>query len=180
MLIVIWLFFDVKKSIDKVNFDLYQEDHTTSKKGEVTLYEYRDDNYCFSDEEKQMISNRLSVIDVFDNELFDVDKCGSRIISFSVNDYDSFGNIILYSKSSFEKIKQWFQDNYSEGNIKFFNSGFFISDDHGDIQVYKEGDGFKIIYVTSLPYKYMISEIDNYSTFKKYFLRLNLEKNDLE
>lgn len=86
MLIVIWLFFDVKKSIDKVNFDLYQEDHTTSKKGEVTLYEYRDDNYCFSDEEKQMISNRLSVIDVFDNELFDVDKCGSRIISFSVND----------------------------------------------------------------------------------------------
>lgn len=180
VLLVTIYFVELKNSYSKLknSYDnLYSEDHTIDREGQVTLYKFNEKNYCFHDNDKEMISNILKPINVFDNDLFKVKGCGSRMIDFSVNDYDSFGTIILYSNSSFEQVKLWFENNYNNENIEFYDSQFFVSIDDVNIQVYKTDNGFKMIYVTELPYRYMINEIGNYSAFQQYFLKLNLRLN---
>ena len=179
--VLVFIYFDsLKNSYSKLKNsynNLYYENHATYKEGQVTLYKYNEENYCFNDNDKEMISDILKPINVFANDLFKVKDCGSRKIDFSVNDYNSFGTIILYSNSSFEQVKLWFENNYNSENIEFYDFKFLLFIDDVNIQVYKTDNGFKMIYVTELPYRYMINEIGNYSAFQQYFLNFNFEKN---
>ncbi len=157
-----------------LDFDLYHEDHSTQK-GEASLYKYSEKNYCFSDNEKQMLSDRFKILNVFNNEIFEVSECGDLGISFSVKDYKSTGDIFLYSTSSFEDLKKWIESSNYNDKIKIYDTWVVISDDEGEICFYKNenNSNFRMVYITKLPYRYMISEIDTYSPFVKYFLELN-------
>lgn len=162
-----------------LNFDLYYEDHSVQK-GEVTLNQYYENNHCFSEYEKQMISNRTKIVNVFDNEVFQVSECGDLGISFNVKDYDSTGDLYLYSNSSFENLKKWIITNNKNDNIIFYDTWISILDSDGEIRFYKNNDNFsfRIIYITKLPYRYRTSELDTYSEFIKYFLEINLKNID--
>lgn len=155
------------------NFELYHENHNVQK-GESTLYHYYDENHCFSSEEIEMISNRFQLLDIFDNKIFKVSNCGDIRISFDVKDYDAWGYIYLYSTSSFEELKKNFENNYRE-EVKIYDNWISIMDSQGEINIYRNKDNFsfRIIYQTTLPYKYKVDEINTYPTFVKYFLKLN-------
>lgn len=157
-----------------LNIKLYNENHSTQK-GESSLYQYYEKNYCFSENEKQMISDRIEIIDVFDNEIFQVSECGDLRISFDVKDYDSYGYIYLYSNSSFQDLKEWLSSRNYNIEIDFYDTWISIKDDKGEILFYENKDylTFRIIYITKLPYKYKNNEIDSFPSFVKYFLEIN-------
>lgn len=159
------------------NFDLYYENHIVQK-GESTLYKYYQENYCFSDNEKQMISNRFKILNVFNNEIFQISDCGDLRISFDVKDYDATGNIYLYSNSSFKDLKEWLEASSYKADINFYKDWISISDSEGEIRFFENEDNitFRMVYITKIPYKYKIKEINGFSPFIKYFLELN-EKN---
>lgn len=157
-----------------LNIELYKENHNVQK-GESSLYQYYEKNYCFSKKEKQMISDRIEIIDVFDNELFQVSECGDLRISFDVKDYDSYGYIYLYSNSSFQDLKDLLSSRNYNTEIDFYDTWISIKDDKGEIRFYENKDYsiFRIIYITELPYKYKNNEIDSFPPFVKYFLEIN-------
>ncbi len=157
-----------------LNIELYNENHSIQK-GESSLYQYYENNYCFSENEKQMISDRIEIIDVFDNEIFQVSECGDLRISFDVKDYDSYGYIYLYSNSSFQDLKEWLSSRNYNIEIDSYDTWISIKDDKGEIRFYENKDysTFRIIYITKLPYKYKNNEIDSFPSFVKYFLEIN-------
>lgn len=157
-----------------LNIELYNENHSVQK-GESSLYQYYENNYCFSENEKQMISDRIEIIDVFDNEIFQVSECGDLRISFDVKDYDSYGYIYLYSNSSFQDLKEWLSSRNYNIEIDSYDTWISIKDDKGEIRFYENKDysTFRIIYITKLPYKYKNNEIDSFPSFVKYFLEIN-------
>ena len=155
------------------SFELYHENHNVQK-GEASLYKYYDKQHCFSETEKEMISNRFKQLDFFNNKDFIISDCGSVRITFDIKDYDAWGYIYLYSDSSYETLKKWFEtSNYD--NVIIYDDWISVIDSEGEINIYRNNDNhsFRIIYQTPLPYKYKINEINTYSTFVKYFLELN-------
>lgn len=157
-----------------LDFSLYHENHNFQE-GEASLYKYYKKDYCFSENEKQMISNRIKMLDVFDNEIFNVSECGDLRISFDVKDYDAFGYIYLYSSTSFKDFKNWFLSSNHNYNANVYDTWISIIDDDGSIRFYENEDQstFRIIYITTLPYVYKINEISSYSPFVTYFLEIN-------
>lgn len=162
-------------SVD-LNFDndWFPVNHNVQK-GEASLYQYNKKNYCFSESEKNIISDRLKELNVFNNEIFEVSECGQLNISFAKNDYDSLGKLFLYSDSAFINLKKWFESEYHKDNIKISDTIISVLDEEGSILFLKDDDldTFRIMYITELPYIYKISEIDTYSPLVKYFLELN-------
>ncbi len=178
LMICIILIFLVKCFLDTFNFswnlDLYHENHIVQK-GESSLYEYYEEGYCFTDNEKNMISDRFKNLNVFNNEIFEISECGDIRISFSIRDYNPNGDIYLYSNSNFDDLKKWFESNYYGDKISIYNTWISVFDDEGEIRFYKNEDNqnFRIIYITKLPYRYKTAEIDSYSSFVNFFLKIN-------
>lgn len=177
IILIFYIFYLIKSFFSGINFNinLYYEDHSVQK-GESSLYRYDNNNYCFSGIEKQMISDRLKLIDVFNNEIFKISSCGDLSISFAVKDYDSYGYIILYSYTSFQDLKDWFiSQKFNNKKIDLYDTWISIKDEYGDILFFENKDNstFRIIYITKLPYRYKINEINSFPPFIQYFLEVN-------